>query len=107
MVKLKLEQCLRIMRSQPTRIACITGVVWVTQQGDCRDYIVARDEVLDVKGGLTLITALEPSVLDVQKMGASLCLRRVRQWRTAAAAWLKRWAGAGRVGGRVSPLPYY
>ncbi len=71
MVKLRHEESMRVKRSGKTRITCIAGVAWVTNQGDLRDFILRRGECLDVGSGLTVITALEPTVVKVEKANGS------------------------------------
>jgi Protein of unknown function (DUF2917) len=45
-----------------TQILVLAGCVWVTQEGDGRDYILASGEAMRVsKTGLTLVMALEES----------------------------------------------
>jgi hypothetical protein len=67
MLILKLEQSLRIRRSGTTRITCVGGRAWVTNQGDLRDFILERGESVDTTRGLTIITALEPAVIDIEQ----------------------------------------
>jgi Protein of unknown function (DUF2917) len=51
------------IRSGPgTQILVLTGCVWVTQDGDGKDYILASGDGMSVtKPGLTLVMALEDS----------------------------------------------
>jgi hypothetical protein len=47
-------------------ITCLTGRLWITQDGDPRDFVLAPGESLTVRrGGVTLVSAAEPSLLRV------------------------------------------
>jgi len=62
---------LRIRRSRTTRITCIAGRAWVTNQGDLRDFILERGESVDATRGLTIIRALEPALSTSRRRGSS------------------------------------
>ena len=50
-----------------TRISARSGTVWVTEEGDSDDYIVAAGETLVVaRGGRTLVQALQPACIALQ-----------------------------------------
>jgi hypothetical protein len=51
------------IRSAPgTQVLVLLGCVWITQEGDRRDYILSSGETMVVsRSGLTLLTALEDS----------------------------------------------
>ena len=50
-----------------TRIEARSGVVWVTEEGDRDDHIVAPGEPLVVThGGRTLVQALQPACIALQ-----------------------------------------
>jgi 4-oxalocrotonate tautomerase len=60
-------------------VAVLKGQVWLTTDGDLRDIFLAPGEVHAIeRGGLTLINAVEPSVLHVQPP-------------RPARPWWKRW----------------
>lgn len=65
MIFLEAFKAMRIEASLGARVSCVSGVLWVTQEGDLRDLIVARGESLEVGGGLTVAVALEPTVMKV------------------------------------------
>jgi hypothetical protein len=47
-------------------ITCLTGRLWITQEGDRRDFVLAPGDSLRIaRGGLTLVSAVEPSRLSV------------------------------------------
>jgi len=107
MVKLKSEQCIRIKRVRPTQIYCVAGVVWITQQGDLHDYILGPGDTLQVAQGLTLLTALEPSMVEVERARASTWREHLGQLHKLAQGWIERWAGKNRGRARNGPVPYY
>ena len=65
MIALQPQETLRIRPWRPTRIECASGVLWVTREGDLRDFIVARGESLEVERGVTIALALEPATVRV------------------------------------------
>ena len=111
MVTLKLDQSLRIRRSGTTRITCVAGRAWVTNQGDLRDFVLERGESVDATRGLTIIMALEPTVIDIEETRATLRLKRLLRMRKAIAAWIEQRIGSGKSASgllrRTSPVPYY
>lgn len=63
-----------------TRVLCLNGSLWVTQERRREDVVLGPGESLRVSGdGLTLVTALRPSELRVVKPCAAgrALLRRV------------------------------
>jgi DUF2917 family protein len=111
MVTLKLEQSLRIRRSGTTRINCIAGRAWVTNQGDLRDFILERGESVDATRGLTIITALEPALIDIGQTSAVSRLKGLLRMPKAIAAWIEQRIASGKSTSdllrRTSPVPYY
>ena len=59
------------IRSGPgTQILVLMGCVWVTQEGDGRDYVLSSGEAMVVsKTGLTLVMALEDSTVSLMESG--------------------------------------
>jgi hypothetical protein len=56
-------QILRLRGGQAVRIACVSGLLWVTQEGDLDDRFIAAGQAVTVSApGLTLIEAMEPSI---------------------------------------------
>jgi hypothetical protein len=83
MIALERETSLRVEPGTRVEIACLSGVVWITQQGDLRDLFLAPGESLELlPRGRTLLTALEPSLVRVVDAGATP--RAVRPWWTRA-----------------------
>lgn len=62
-------------------VECLTGQVWLTMDGDRRDIFLEPGDAHSIeRDGLTLVNAIEPSVLHVQPP------------RAQPAAW-KQWLG--------------
>jgi len=48
-------------------VECLTGSVWLTMDGDRRDIVLPPGEAHTIeRNGLTLVNAIEPSVLHLQ-----------------------------------------
>jgi hypothetical protein len=90
MIFLEAFKAMRIEASFGARISCRSGVLWVTQEGDLRDLIVAHGESLEVKGGVTVAVALEPTVMTVVEHGTSSWLQDVLAGVRTAARGLRR-----------------
>ena len=92
-IALKAQETLRIRPRHTTRIECMSGVLWITREGDLRDFIVARGESIEVGRGLTIALALEPAIIRVAQRspwswfrGMLEPLRVEFQWRRESAA---------------------
>ena len=60
------EGLVAIRDGQGTRIVCHTGSLWITQECDLKDAVIAAGESFTVRSpGLTLLTALSASELTV------------------------------------------
>ena len=95
MIALEQERSLRIEPGTPVEIACVCGVLWVTQEGDVRDLFLARGESFrPARHGVTIVTALESSLVHlVERNGATAGWtgwRRVVRWMETAARALPR-----------------
>lgn len=65
-VQLAKEGLFAIRDGRSTRIVCETGSLWITQEGDSRDSVVSAGESFTIgHQGLTILTALEPSRLEI------------------------------------------
>jgi hypothetical protein len=86
-INLEAEQSLRIQSRNHVEIVCLSGLLWVTQPGDTRDLFVASGESLRlVPSGLTLVTAMVPSVLRAREMPALGGTRAWQRWRSRSVA---------------------
>ncbi len=81
MITLQANDSFRVKR-RDTRIACLSGVVWVTREGDPCDFILAPGDSLESGNGLTVATALERAVIKVA--------RRSPHWFTRLRASMQR-----------------
>lgn len=94
MIVLERETSLRVEPGTRVQIACLSGVVWITQQGDFRDLFLSPGESLELlPRGRTLVTALEPSMVRVVDAGAEP--RAGRAWWAGAERCLALWRGLG------------
>ena len=97
-VGLEREESLRVEGGTQLEVACLSGVVWITQAGDLRDLFLAPGESLRLGlRGLVLITALEPAAVNVRQvrvpdatLAPSACPRTVRSGSRAQELW-SRW----------------
>jgi len=79
MIELKAGEVLRL-RDSALHLECVSGVLWVTREGDPRDLFVVTGESMRIAGrGLVLVQAWEPAVVDVRRVGSH------PTW------WLGRW----------------
>jgi hypothetical protein len=87
-------EILRIPQAAGTRVVCLHGSVWVTEDADTRDLVLGHDEVVTLsQRGRALVFALEPaSVLLEQPTPArrppSLFSRLSRASDWLAARWV-------------------
>ena len=90
MIFLEAFKAMRIEAALGARISCRSGVLWVTQEGDLRDLIVAPGESLEVRGGVTVAVALEPTVMTVVEHRTSSWLQGFLAGLRSAATWVGR-----------------
>ena len=105
MIALEREASLRVEPGTRVELACLSGVVWITQQGDLRDLFLAPGESLRLlPRGRTLVTALEPSLVRIVDAGARP--RTARAWWARAERLRALWARLRvRVTGAIEPRP--
>jgi hypothetical protein len=66
-IALEARHAMSLTDAVGAEVAVLKGHVWLTTDGDLRDIFLAPGEVHAIgRGGLTLINAVEPSVLHVQ-----------------------------------------
>jgi len=90
MITLGSQESLRVKPAAGTRIACLSGVIWVTREGDLRDFILARGDAVEVGSGVTMVTALESTVLSIVKRDRLAWTRRVLRALHAVVLPLRR-----------------
>ena len=65
------EGLVAIRDTQGTRIVCNAGSLWITQEGDLKDTVIAAGASFTVRNpGLTVVTALSDSELTIIGPGA-------------------------------------
>jgi hypothetical protein len=102
-IALETQETLRIKPRRTTRIECMSGVLWITREGDLRDFVVAPGESIEVDRGLAIALALEPATVRVVPQSPWSWLRgileplrvEIRWQRSSAANRHSRAIGAG------------
>ncbi len=80
-------------------VECLKGQVWLTMDGDRRDIFLEPGDAHSIeRNGLTLINAIEPSVVHVQPPRARPAAWR--RWLSNVWVWLVS-AGEARVRARI------
>jgi hypothetical protein len=83
-------------------VECRTGQLWLTQDGDTRDILLAPGDTHAIqRDGLTLISAIKPSVVHVQPARPRPAARRrwlERVWERLVSAGKARARAALRRG---------
>lgn len=78
------NELLRLRPVQHTRVLCVSGTIWLTQENDGRDVILEAGERYDLAPrGLVLISAFSPEA-------------RVRMWRATGHFTIEGDAGTWR-----------
>jgi DUF2917 family protein len=98
MIALDAESSLRIEHAAILEIECLSGVLWITREGDVHDRFIGPGESFNPSGrGVTLATALERTLVRMIERPAA---RERASW----LAWLRRrpvvrrlYTGAQRV----------
>jgi hypothetical protein len=84
-IQLAPMQTLRVRDGAGLRIACLSGAIWLTQEGDSRDIFLEKPERFTLDhSGLTLIQALGNAEIRLER-DTTMAMRRVkiRLWRKA------------------------
>jgi len=83
---LERDQLMSLRGGKGVRVACLTGVLWITQEQDKEDVILEPGQSLVVDhSGLTVIMALGSATLRVCEPRASGLWRSVLDWLRPAA----------------------
>lgn len=60
-------QLLKLKGAKRTRVTCLAGEIWITQEGSGRDEFVSAGESVTLQTeGLTLIEAFRPSSVGIE-----------------------------------------
>jgi len=90
---LKAGEILRLPEGSCARIECDLGAVWVTEDGDQSDRVLAAGDSARIgRGSLALVQAFEPSTVRLVANPAG-CAPATR----GASGGLRRWLGAARA----------
>jgi hypothetical protein len=90
MIALGMQESVRIKPAQGTRIACLSGVIWFTREGDPRDFFLMHGDSIELGQEVTMFTALEPAILRICKRDVPSWPRRLAATVYAALGLLKR-----------------
>jgi hypothetical protein len=89
-VRLEPKSGLSLRNAAGTEITCMSGCIWLTMEGDSRDITLAAGDAHTIeRDGLTLVSALESSVVNVRFVWDSGYARWPR-WVQELASWLVR-----------------
>lgn len=91
---LRYRELIRLEDAAGTRLRVLRGSVWITQEGDRKDYYLTGTFTLD-RPGLALVHALEPAELGVwqpvpQVSAAAQLARGLALVSGALAGWVAR-----------------
>ena len=67
MITLQRERSLHLSPRFARRLACHSGVLWLTREGDPRDIFLGAGDVVEIGRGHTIVTALEPSTVTLHR----------------------------------------
>ena len=88
-LELRKRQLLRMEGARCTRIVCLAGELWITQDADQRDLVVPAGDAFTLdRDGIAVITALEASSVwlqepaEAESLGAAMS-RKLAQWMRA------------------------
>ena len=104
-ISLGARRAMTLMDAAGAEVAVLTGQVWLTMDGDRRDIFLAPGDAHSIeRGGLTLINAIEPSVVHVELPRPRPAAWR--RWLASAWDWLVS-AGEARVRSRIERGIYH
>ena len=90
MITLEVERSLRIEPGMPIEITCLSGVLWVTQEGDVRDlFVAAGDSLMLSARGVGVVTALERSCVRVVDRSTPRKGSRGGPWLRRPMRWMR------------------
>jgi len=74
---LERREVIRLHDPRGARVECVRGALWITQNSDRRDYVLAANDALTLdRPGLALIHAQEPSEVVLSEPAPSPRLRQ-------------------------------
>ena len=79
MLALEREASLRVEPGMRVQLTCLSGVLWITQEGDWRDLFLGPGQSFELSPrGVAVVTALEAA--SVRVLDVCLEPRRSRAW---------------------------
>jgi hypothetical protein len=86
MIALEKERSLHLTPRLARRLACHSGVLWLTREGDPRDVFLGAGDVVEIGRGHTIVMALEASTVTLLLpqpwwRGFAALALRPRRWR--------------------------
>lgn len=104
-IALEAHHAMSMMDAIGVQVECRTGQVWLTMDGDSRDIFLAPGDAHSIKrNGLTLISAIEPSLVHVQPPRARPAAWK--RWFVRVWDWLAS-AGEARARAQLKRGTYY
>lgn len=88
-VRLDGYQHVRVPGLQTCRVSCRSGLIWITREGDLRDWVLRAGESAEFPGTQLLIGALRPSEVELTAAGLSGA-KPVSAWSAFAALFARR-----------------
>ena len=68
MKSLQRGEVLRVVDGQGSELLVLTGCIWITQDGDASDYVVAAGRSFRIeRSGLTLVSGLRAGTIDLRQ----------------------------------------
>jgi len=89
-IALEAQETLRIKPRHMTRIECMSGVLWITREGDLRDFIVGPGDSIEIGRGLTIALALEAATVRVVQQSLWSSLRAMLDTLRVEMRWQRR-----------------
>jgi hypothetical protein len=84
-VGLERDQQIALRDAKGTRVCCLHGVLWITQEGAATDVLLEAGQSLVIDTpGLTLVMGMGPSTLRLRERAS----RRFAPWQ-ALAGWIR------------------
>jgi len=77
MIALDAGKSLRLRPSDAARIGCLAGVLWITREGNPHDFFLTHGEFFELDRGLTIATALEPTLVSVEQLRLHAWFREI------------------------------
>lgn len=88
-------QAVGLRNGRGARLQVLQGTLWVTQEGDRRDFFVDRSEKFEIqRDGVTVLHALQTADVRVHE-ARQWSSRWSAWWRARARSWARKFVEAG------------